>query len=100
MADPSDSIEISDNAADSRYELRIGGELAGLVEYRLTPGRIVLVHTEVVPEFEGHGVGGRLAKYALDDARARGLQVVARCPYIAEYIRRHPDYKELLASHR
>jgi predicted GNAT family acetyltransferase len=100
VTDPSDTIEISDNAADSRYELRIGGELAGIAVYRLAPGRIVFTHTEVLPEFEGHGVGGRLARYALDDARARGLQVVARCPFIAEYIRRHPDYQELLTSRR
>jgi predicted GNAT family acetyltransferase len=100
VTDAGETVEISDNPAESRYELRVDGELAGMIEYRLTPGRIVLVHTEVVPEFEGHGVGGRLAKYALDDARARGLQVVARCPFVAEYIRRHPAYQELLTSRR
>jgi uncharacterized protein len=100
MTDASDTTEITDNRAEDRYELRIGGELAGMAVYRLTPGRIVFTHTEVAPEFEGHGVGGRLAKFALDDARARGLQVVARCPFVAEYIRRHPDYQELLTSHR
>ena len=94
------AVEITNNVAAQRYELRIDGELAGIVAYRPGPGRIVFTHTEVLPEFEGHGVGGRLARYALDDARARGLQVVARCPFIAEYIRRHPDYQELLASRR
>jgi predicted GNAT family acetyltransferase len=100
MTDASATAEITDNRAEDRYEARIGGELAGIAVYRLSPDRIVFTHTEVAPEFEGHGVAGQLAKFALDDARARGLQVVARCPYIAEYIRRHPDYKELLASHR
>jgi uncharacterized protein len=100
MTDASATPEIIDNRAEDRYELRIDGELAGIAVYRLAPGRIVFTHTEVAPEFEGHGVAGRLAQFALDDARARGLQVVARCPYIADYIRRHPDYQELLASHR
>ena len=94
------AVEITNNVAAQRYELRIDGELAGMVAYRPGPGRIVLTHTEVEPRFEGHGVGGQLASFVLDDARRQGLQVVARCPFIAEYIRRHPDYQELLASRR
>jgi uncharacterized protein len=101
MADPDlpDSTpELIDNVGARRFELHVDGELAGIVTYQTGPGRIVFVHTEVMPAFEGHGVGGRLAKAVLDVARERGLRVVARCPFIAEYIRRHPDYEDLLAS--
>lgn len=59
---------------------------------------MVYVHTGVPPELEGRGIAGQLAKFALDDARARGLRVVARCPYVAAYIERNPEYAELLAS--
>lgn len=97
MTDASD-VAVADNPARHRYEARCDDELAGFVDYRLRSGSIVLTHTEVFPQFEGRGVGGRLAAHALDDARARGLAVVPQCPFIGEYIRDHPDYADLVAA--
>jgi predicted GNAT family acetyltransferase len=94
-ADP----DVINDVDEQLYELRIGGEVAGVASYEVAPGRIVFLHTAVEPAFEGQGVGGRLAKAALDDARSRHLRVIARCPFIAEYIRRHPDYQDLVESH-
>lgn len=91
------SVQVFDNPADQRYEARVDGELAGEALYELQPKRIVFLHTEVHPEFEGRGIGSLLAKDALDDVRAKGLRVVARCPFIARYIREHPEYEDLLA---
>lgn len=98
MSQDSHQIEVVDEPEASRYVARIDSEAAGFVEYELHGDRIVFTHTEIAPRFEGHGLGGRLASYALDDARARGLEVVARCPFIAGYIQRHPQYADLLAS--
>jgi predicted GNAT family acetyltransferase len=39
-----------------------------------------------------------LVKEALDEARRRHLQVVARCEFVAGYLRRHPEYQDLLAA--
>ena len=89
-------VRIVDNPGARRYEALVGDGLAGFAEYRALPGRIVFIHTEVTAEFEGRGVGGRLAAGALDDVRARGLDVTAKCPFIAAYIRRHPEYADLL----
>ena len=89
-------VVVLDVPAANRYEARIDGELAGTAVYRLRPGHITFVHTEVDGAFEGHGVGSRLAATALDDARARGLAVTPRCPFIAAYIRRHPEYADLV----
>jgi uncharacterized protein len=48
--------------------------------------------------YEGLGLGGRLARTALDNARARGLTVMPFCPFIAAYIERHIDeYGDLVA---
>ncbi len=91
-----EDVTVVDNPAEHRYEARVGGRLAGFAQYRLRGDRIVFVHTEVDDEFEGHGVGSRLASGALDDARARGLVVVPLCPFIADYIRRHPEYQDLV----
>lgn len=88
-------IAVHDNTAAHRYEVELGGELA-ILTYRLHGDTITFLHTEVPPELEGHGLGGRLAQTALDEARARGLAVIPSCPFVATYIRRHPDYMSLL----
>jgi uncharacterized protein len=91
-------VQVTDNSAAGRYEAHMDGELAGYVIYREEPGGIVLVHTEVLDEFEGQGVGGRLVAGALDDIRARGLSVTPLCRFAASYIDRHPEYADLLAA--
>ena len=57
------------------------------------------MHTEVSPSLEGQGLGARLVAGALDDIRARGLRVVPICPFVRTYIRRHPDYADLVVEH-
>jgi predicted GNAT family acetyltransferase len=94
-------IAFSDNPAKSRYEARIGERVLGIVDYELDPdaGRITLVHTGVMPDAEGMGVGTRLAKGALEDVRARGLKLTVDCKFIASYLKRHPDeYTDLTAG--
>ena len=59
---------------------------------------ITLVHTDVDPKWEGQGVGSELVRGALDDLRARGLKVRPLCPFVAAFIRRHPEYEDLVSS--
>ena len=80
-----------DNPAESRYEVFAEGQLAGFAQYELRDHRITMFHTEVDPAFEGEGLGGQLAREALDDVRARGLMLEPQCPFIASFIRQHPD---------
>lgn len=89
-------MEIVDNREKHRYETSVPGGTA-FAAYRIEDGKIVFTHTEVPEEAEGHGVGDALARFALDDVRARGLKVVPLCPFIAAWIERHPDYKALTA---
>lgn len=93
-------IAVSDNPAGERYEIRVDGEPAGLLQYRLRPGSIELVHTEIDEEFEGRGLGSRLISFALDDARDRGLAVLPFCPFVNDYIRRHRQYVALVPEDR
>jgi hypothetical protein len=92
-----DSAEVAvvDHPERNQYEARVGDRLAVLT-YRRAPGQITFIHTGVPPELEHHGLGTRLAQVALDAARADGLKVVPRCPFVAEFIREHPDYADLL----
>jgi len=98
VADAAD-IVVEDNPDESRYEARIGERILGIAEYELADDRgpIVFVHTEVLPDAEGLGVGSRLARTALDDVRRRGLRLIAECEFIAAYLKRHPEYDDLVA---
>lgn len=90
-------IAIADNPEESRYEIRVGDELAGFTQYRPRPGgTIALVHTEINERFEGQGLATRLIGFALDDARSRGLAVLPFCPFVKGYVERHPDYLDLV----
>jgi predicted GNAT family acetyltransferase len=85
------SVEVRDNRDRDRYEIWTDRQLAGFAQYRLRPGSISFIHTEIDPEYEGAGLGTQLVRFALDDARSRQLRVVPICPVVADYIRRHPD---------
>jgi len=89
-------VTVRDNRNSHRFELEIDGHLAKAL-YTRSDGRITFTHTEVPDALAGRGVGSRLAKGALDLARAEGLKVVALCPFIAGYIGKHPEYADLLA---
>jgi predicted GNAT family acetyltransferase len=83
------NVEVRNNPTEYRYEVLVDGELAGYAQYVLRPGRIAFVHTEIHEPYEGLGLGSRLAREALDDARARGLVVEPLCPFIAGFIERY-----------
>jgi predicted GNAT family acetyltransferase len=93
-------ITAIDNTGAERYEIQVDGEPAGLLQYRLRPGLIELVHTEIDEEFEGRGLGSRLISFALGDARERKLAVLPFCPFVNDYIRRHRQYVDLVPEDR
>ena len=91
-------LVVSDAPDSQRYEALLDGELAGILEYVVKRGRIALVHTEVAPAFEGRGIGAALARFALDDARRRGLRIIASCPYVRSYLARHPEDHDIVVG--
>lgn len=92
-----DDLNVADNPAEQRYEARLGDRLVGFSEYHRVRDRLIFLHTEIDAAFEGRGFGGRLAAGALDDVRARGWRMTVKCPFIAAYLRRHPEYEDLRA---
>jgi NAD+ kinase len=88
---------VVDSFEQSRYEIVLGGEVAGVLHYRRHGGQVELAHTEIDPAFEGRGLAGRLASAALSDARARATPVQVTCPFVTGYLERHPEYADLLA---
>ena len=90
MACVSDEYPVTDNQAESRFEIRSGGYLAELIYHR-HGNRLVLIHTEVPEELERHGIGGRLVTAAVDRAAREGLTIVPYCPFARSWLERHPD---------
>lgn len=88
--------EVTRNDARNRYELTVNGLLA-ISEYNRLANAVMFTHTEVPESLEGQGVGSALARGALDDVRAQGLQVIPLCPFIAAYISRHQEYVDIVS---
>jgi predicted GNAT family acetyltransferase len=95
---------VRDNAEEERFEaVDESGVVAGFAAYRRKTGhhpgdigQVTFTHTVVDDAFEGHGVGSTLVGSALDAVRREGLRVVPRCPFVAGYIHRHPEYADLV----
>jgi predicted GNAT family acetyltransferase len=94
----STEVSVIDDADRCRFEARVGDELAGVLTYIREDGVAVYPHTKVQERFEGRGIGGRLAKAALDDARERGLKVDPACPFVEAYVHKNPEYADLLVT--
>ena len=90
-------ITVRHNPSAHRYEAEVDGHLA-VAEYTPEGDRIVFTHTFVPPELRGRGVAERLVGTALEEARRAGQQVVPQCSYVALFIRRHPEFKTLVAE--
>jgi predicted GNAT family acetyltransferase len=91
------SLTVTHNEEAQRFELLVDG-LRALLTYHRFPDRIVIIHTEVPPAFEGHGLAAKLSRAALDFARLHHLRVVPLCLYVSEFIRNHPEYQDLVSS--
>lgn len=91
-------MNVRNDSQKSQYELLSGDQVIGEAKYRHVQGAVEIYHTEVEDGNEGEGLGSQLAKYALDEVRAQGKQVIPTCPFIAAYIERHPAYQDLVQS--
>jgi predicted GNAT family acetyltransferase len=89
--------EVVRNELEDRYEVWRGDRLAGFTDYREHGTRTVFIHTEIGEEFGGKGLGGVLAKHALEDVIERGHTIVPVCPFMAGYLRKHPEYEPHVA---
>lgn len=88
---------LTDNIERKRFELTADGHTA-FIEYMIMGGKIFLTHTEVPKALEGKGIGSAIVKLALEETEARGLKLVPLCPFVAAYIKRHPEWDRVLAA--
>jgi uncharacterized protein len=92
------TTDVRRNDERSRYELYVGDQLTGIADFRVEGRVVVFPHTQIDPSQRGNGLGAQLVQAALDDARASGRSVIARCWYVAQFIDEHPEYRDLLAA--
>jgi hypothetical protein len=93
------ATQVHRNEPRSRYDLTVDGEVVGFADWTTDGDGVVDIHhTEVRRELRGRGLGRALVRGTLDDLRARGHKVVPTCPFVARFIREHPDYADLLAA--
>lgn len=90
-----EDLEVVNNVEKSRFEILVAGKRA-VAEYIDRGHMIVFTHTEVPTGLEGKGIGSKLVTAGLRFARAQKKTVLPLCPYVAAYIRRHPEYQDLV----
>jgi uncharacterized protein len=87
--------EVRNNTALNRFELDVDGGMA-FADYDAAPGRITITYAEVPAELRGRGIGSTLVRGALELARAQGLKIASRCPFVSAYLGKHPEFNDLL----
>lgn len=84
-----------ENESLKQYEFHVGTHKPR-IEYIKAQDKIYLTHTEVPAELEGKGIATNLVKSVLEDIKQKGLTLVPMCPFVAMYIKRHPEWKSLV----
>jgi len=96
LSDIHDRLRVGDDADEGRYLGHIEGTVVASAFYKVRASTWIFTHTEVDEDHSGQGIGSAVVRYALDDVRAKGGKVVPICPFVAAFIKRHPEYQDLV----
>jgi predicted GNAT family acetyltransferase len=91
-----EDYELIDNTDANQYEFHVGKHLAKIEYIKTNNGEIYLTHTEVPVALEGQGIGSQLAGKVLADIEQKGLRLIPLCPFVAGYIKKHPDWRRIV----
>lgn len=91
-----ENYELTDNVEKSQYEFHVENYLPKIEYIKTNNGEIYLTHTEVPVALEGRGIGSQLAEKVLADIEKKGLRLIPLCPFIAGYIKKHPDWRRIV----
>lgn len=96
LSDVRDEIRFGDDTGGGRYVGQIDGTVVASAFYKVRDATWIFVHTEVDDGHSGQGIASALVRFALDEVRDKGGRVVPVCPFFAAFIRRHPEYQDLV----
>ena len=88
---------VTNNTKQQQFEVHEEGELA-VLQYRFHDDLLWLMHTEVPKKLEGRGIASVLAHYGLEWAKENRFKVKVVCPFVTIYLKRHPEYNEIVAK--
>lgn len=95
-----DDVVVRDAPAHRRFEVVVGGEVAGYAQYRLVGENLAVLHTVIDDAYEGRGLGSRLVREVLQQVSDRGLGLLPYCPFVKAYLQRHRDLVSLVPAER
>jgi uncharacterized protein len=95
MQDEIKDIPLKHNQNDQAFEMDINGNIA-FIGYEEDGDTIILTHTEVPEALEGKGIGSILVTKTLNYIEAEGRKIIAQCPFVASYIKRHPEWERIV----
>ncbi len=95
---PATDMPVTHNRHEHRFELKVGGKLSRIDYEQRNDETLALTHTEVDPSLAGQGIGSRLVKGVLEYADRNNLKIVPLCPFIADYIDRHPEWSRVVST--
>lgn len=90
------NYQLNNNQEKRHFYIEVGDKVA-YIQYIENPEKTFLVHTEVPVGLEGQGIGSTLVKLVLEKLKKEGTPVVPLCPFVAGYIKKHPEWKEIVA---
>lgn len=91
------NLELVNNEAGNRFEMNVDGNIA-IIEYKQYPGKMALLHTEVPPQLEGKGAATAIIEKTLAYIEKNNLKLIPLCPLVVAYIKRHREWKRLVAD--
>ncbi|MBX7171964.1 MAG: N-acetyltransferase [Pyrinomonadaceae bacterium] len=91
-----ENLIVENNESKHRFEINLEDGIAFIQYTKQGEDVYNLYHTEVPPQFGGKGVGSALAKGTLEYIKAEGSQIIPTCPFVAAYLKKHPEYQELV----
>jgi len=91
------SFAVTNHITQMQFEVR-SEEAMAFLQYRIHEGLIWLMHTEVPVSLEGKGIASDLARYGLEWARQNHMKVKVVCPFVAAFLKRHPEYQDLVVQ--
>jgi uncharacterized protein len=88
-------IPLNHNREEQTFEMNINGNIA-LIGYSEDGDTYILEHTEVPEALEGKGIASILVVKTLNYIEAEGKKIIARCPFVVSYLKRHPEWNRLV----
>jgi predicted GNAT family acetyltransferase len=89
---------VTHDAASRRFEVRVGDHPLAFLSYSSDGDQIIFEHTFVPNELRGKEIASNLVRAALEEAKQRRWRVVPRCSYVAAFIKRNPQFADLVAT--